>query len=214
MADIRFTLLPDEPSDRALVPILAWLLRTLAPNRAIQSEVADLRRLRDPPRSLGARIKTAIQLYPCDLLFVHRDSEGPDPFRRVGEIEAALQDADIGESGVAVIGVVPIRMQEAWLLFDENAIRRAAGNPNGNHPLKLPPIRRIESLPDPKRVLHDLLREASGLSGRRLSRFHVSRYAPQVTSFIDDFAPLRAASAFTSLEESLTRTIEANDWNS
>jgi hypothetical protein len=203
MADLRFTLLPDGPSDRALIPILSWLLRTLTVNRAIQSELADFRRLRDPPRTLGERIATALELYPCDLLFVHRDSEGEEPAGRIREIENAVEAARI-EEAVIVVCVVPIRMQEAWLLFDEMAIRRAAGNPNGGQILKLPPLKKIEALPDPKRVLYDLLRDASGLKGRRLSRFPVGKYAPQVSSFINDCEPLRGLSAFVSLEENLT----------
>jgi hypothetical protein len=37
-----------------------------------------------------------------------------------------------------VVCVVPVRMMEAWLLIDEMAIRRVAGNPNGRIPIELP----------------------------------------------------------------------------
>lgn len=90
MADLRFTLLPDGPSDRALIPILAWLLRAKTRDRAIQAELGDLRRLREPPRTLAERISTVLELYPCDLLFIHRDSEIPDSDDRFIEIERRL----------------------------------------------------------------------------------------------------------------------------
>jgi len=212
MADLRFTLLPDGPSDRALLPILGWLLRELTIDCAIQAELADLRRLRDPPHGLAEKILKALELYPCELLFIHRDSEVADPSDRIREIEKALADAAIDQTNLMVVGVIPIRMQEAWLLFSELAIRKTAGNPNGRQALKLPALKKVETIADPKRLLHDLLREASGLKGRRLSRFQASRHAPQVSSFIEDFAPLRELPSFVALERVLKRVLEAHGW--
>jgi hypothetical protein len=143
-------------------------------------------------------------------LFIHRDSEGQDLANRIGEIEAAVGAVDI-DPGIMVVGIVPIRMQEAWLLFDERAIRRAAGNPNGRQVLRLPPIKRIEALPDPKKVLYDLLREASGLKGRRLSRFSASKCAPQVSSFTEDFGALRSLSGFAYFEANLREQVQARE---
>jgi len=45
MSSIRYTLLTDGSSDRALIPILNWLLRQHLLNHEIQSEWADLSRL-------------------------------------------------------------------------------------------------------------------------------------------------------------------------
>ena len=45
--------------------------------------------------------------------------------------------------------VIPVRMTEAWLLIDELALRRAAGNPNGRNPLDLPALKDLEALPEP-----------------------------------------------------------------
>lgn len=213
MTDLRFTLLPDGPSDRALLPILSWLLKELTTDRAIQPEWADLRRLRESPSTLSERMLKAVELYPCDLLFVHRDAESQDVQSRLDEIENAIDNAQIDPADIPVVSVVPVRMQEAWLLFNESAIRTAAGNPNGSEVLRLPQVRRVESLPDPKSVLYELLRQASGLRGRRLSKFAVSRHAPTVSSFIDDFAPLRELAAFVSLEQELRRVISANGWD-
>ena len=38
-------------------------------------------------------------------------------------------------------------MTEAWLLFDESAIRVVAGNPNGKNPLNIPDLSVVEQIP-------------------------------------------------------------------
>jgi hypothetical protein len=108
-------------------------------------------------------------------------------------------------------------MQEAWLLFDDAAIRRAAGNPNGREALKLPDLRRVENLPDPKADLYNLIRTASGLTGRRLKRLKVrelSSKASQVSGYIENFAPLRTLPAFQLLETDLKAVVNEQGWNS
>ena len=201
MRGLRFTLVADGASDRALLPVLRWLLRQHCENLPIQPGFSDLRRLRKPPRRLAERIERSIELYPCDLLFVHRDAETESIDKREEEIRAALEESARGKMA-PVICVVPVRMQEAWLLIDETALRRAAGNPAGSRPLDMPDVTRLEDLPDPKRTLHDLLRQASELHGRRLTKFNrdLGSHAHQVADRIDDFGPLRELAAFRRLE--------------
>ena len=74
--------------------------------------------------------------------------------------------------GVVHVPVVPVRMTEAWLLVDEPAIRRVAGNPNGRCALDLPQVSKVETIADPKKLLKQVLATASELSGRRLKRFN------------------------------------------
>ncbi len=211
MKEIRYTLLTDGSSDKALIPILSWLFYQYCPDYAIQPEWADLRRLPRPPKKLSERIVSSVELYPCDLLFVHRDAEGMSREERAGEIRQAL--AEIAHP--PAVCVVPVRMMEAWLLFDETAIRKAAGNPNGNLPLGLPVIHNIESLPDPKQILHDLLCSASGhTSKRRLKRLSVNRLAFRVSEFTSNYALLRELAAFRNLEEELLEIIAGQNWNS
>ncbi len=166
MREFRFTLVADGSSDKALLPVFVWLLREHFGRIPIQSEFADLRRLPNPPRELFERIAKSVELYPCDLLFVHRDAERESIESRVTEIREALERCAIDTP--PVVCVVPVRMQEAWLLIDEFALRKAAGNPRGRQRLDIPEPKKLEDLPDPKQILHDLLREASGLRGRRL----------------------------------------------
>ena len=214
MRELRYTLTTDGSSDAALLPILTWLLQTNGVSCAIQAEWADLRQSRQPnKRKLDNRIRLSIDLYPCDLLFVHRDAEREPRAKRVDEITEAVKKVVACYAVPPVVCVVPVRMQEAWLLFDEAAIRYAAGNRSSRQPLELPPLRKLEQLVDPKEVLHDLLRQASGLGPRRLKRFRAHERAYRVTQIIDDFAPLRELSAFAALEQDVVQAIERQSWN-
>lgn len=196
---LQATLVTDGPSDVVLVPILQWLMKRLTPER-VEIRWADLRGLHEQPRSLGDKLVAAVQEYPCQLLFVHRDAERQDPRIRYEEIDGAASLAECRH-----VGVVPVRMQEAWLLHDEAALREAAGRPSGTEDLGLPPLHRWEKLPDPKRVLHAALRTANGAKGRRAKNFKPARAAHRLANLIADWTPLRALAAFTRLEED-TRT--------
>ena len=200
MQVLRITLVGDGSSDQALLPILVWMLREHYGRIPIQPDFADLRRLPNPPRELFERIAMSIELYPCDLLFVHRDAEREPIENRRREIHNALERCEIGV--LPVVCVIPVRMQEAWLLIDGPALRRAVGNPQGRQPLELPDLRGLEGLPNPKETLYELLGTASGLSGRRKRRFKrdVNRHVHRVAEEIDDFGPLRALRAFRQVE--------------
>jgi hypothetical protein len=103
-------------------------------------------------------------------------------------------------------------MTEAWLLFDETALRRAAANPNGKHPLQLPNLTQLEDKPDPKRLLYKLLGEASELGSHRRKKLPVEERVHRVAEFIDDFASLRAMPAFQALEDELKQVIQQQGW--
>lgn len=156
MSLLRFTLVSEGSADRALIPVLEWAIRQ---HRQVDIEPrwAELGRLLNPPKGLAERIKVALELYPCDLLFVHRDGDRVGRETRVQEIEAAFAEIDEPPA----VCVVPVRALEAWFLFDEPAIRRAAGNPNGRSPLDLPAWKEVEGLADPKEVLWKVVREES-----------------------------------------------------
>jgi len=204
MKELRYSLLSDGSSDRALIPILTWLLRQHVPDTAIQPEWADLRHLPRPPRDLPERIQTTLEYYPCDLLFIHRDAESAPLQTRIEEICEAIKGVN-PKIEIPFICVVPVRMQEAWLMFDSQAIRRAAGNPSGKKSLDLPPLREVEDIRDPKKMLYRLLREAVGLHGRRLKQSRPQAAVQRIPEFIDDFSPLRTLPAFRHLEDEIMR---------
>ena len=212
MDEVRYTLISDGPSDRALIPILTWVLREKGDVTRVQAEWADLGRLPRPPKSLSDRILLAIDLFPCDLLFVHRDAERQEPERRYEEIHSAIREAASQGFRTPAVCVVPVQMTEAWLLFDEVAIRLAAGNPNGKNPLNLPELSEIEQISNPKDILFQVLREASGLTARRLKKFNLAGSRVRITELITDFSPLRVLCAFQELEKRIL-ILRQNGWS-
>jgi len=212
MEELRFTLLPDGTSDRTFLPILKWLLENNGVKYPIQGDWAKLGRLPRPPKTLSEKISQSLQLAPCDLLFIHRDAEKEPRKNRIQEIETDLGKVQPSVT-IPVIYVIPVRMMEAWLLFDEKAIRKAAGNPSGKCPLNLPT--HFEEIPDPKVQLCNSLQKASELTGRRLKKFNEDIYEKiiQIADNITDFSPLRQLSAFQALEKDIQNIICQHEWN-
>jgi hypothetical protein len=195
------------------MPILDWLLHQHAMHRAIQAQRADLGRLRDPPRTLTEKIQRSVELYPCNLLFIHRDAEGEPREHRATEIHTALAGARAILATPPAVCVVPVRMMEIWLLIDESALRRAAGNPNGRNTLPMPRFADMEGIPNPKDLLYGLVRDASGLYGRRRKTLHVNTAVHRISELINDFSLLRNLRAFNVLEADLQRVVSAQGWD-
>jgi hypothetical protein len=106
----------------------------------------------------------SLQREHVDVVVVHRDADNRGHDARVAEIQSAARTTALCP---LVIPVVPVRMTEAWLLLDEDAIRTVAGHPRGRSPLVLPKHHEAEGLADPKAILADLLDKAAGVTGRR-----------------------------------------------
>lgn len=210
MKVLRHTLVSDGPTDANLIPILNWTLRQVDKSTLPHGARAEFWRLPTPPKTLAEKLNKALELHPCDVLFVHRDTENQTSASRVTEIREAFESIE-GRMRTPAVAVVPVRMLEAWLCFDQHAIRRAAGNPNGRVRLDLPDLKRVEKRPDPKAELRQALLDASELSGRRLNKFDVSRAFWRIIDYIDDFTPLRQLSAFQALEDSL-KVLRKNNW--
>jgi hypothetical protein len=151
-------------------------------------------------------MERAIDLYPCDILIVHRDVENQSPEKRFEEIMVATERI---EPAPLVVPLIPIRMQEAWLLFNQTAIRMAAGNPNGTVPLHLPSLSEVERRANPKDILHQAIRVASGATGRKLKKLHLPSAVFRVAEMIDDFSPLRQLSAFQRFEIDLIKALDS-----
>ena len=215
MNELRFTFLTDGSSDRALMPLLKWLLDVNGVHCAIQAQWAELGRAPLPNKpTLTHKIHYALDLYPCDLLFVHRDAETESRAKRVDEIQRAVEFAT--KKRVVIppyVCVIPVRMQETWLLFDEAAIKQAAGNRHYRDSLHLPSLQSLEDLSDPKDDLHQRLKQACQLHGRRLRDFPVQQHAQRVLEFVQDFSPLRVLSAFQALEKDIRAAIQQYNWH-
>jgi len=163
----KFTVLSDGSSDRVLIPILQWMLDTHHAKFDWQGSVADLSSLPNPPKTLEVRISTALEWFPCDVLFIHRDAEKQKPSLRREEIHQAVSASGIRKPWTPV---VPVRMTEAWLLISESAVRETACNPKGMVTIDFPPIARLETIADPKNKLKELFKTASEYRGRRLAK--------------------------------------------
>ena len=209
MTVLRSTLLSDGSSDRALIPILNWLLQSKVTQLSLPgTQWADFGYRRIKPQNLAERVRCAAEDYPCDLLFVHRDAEGQNQDDRRNEILRAVREAGINPPAICVI---PVRMTEAWLLLDEEAIRLASGNPRGRRPLDLPARVSIERVVDPKEVLFQALRIASEQTGRRLSNLRVEERRHRVAELMD-YVLLRRLPAFQNLEVELNAALRARGW--
>lgn len=199
---IRATLVTDGSSDRVLLPILEWVVAEVT-HFPIRIDWADLTGVRAPPSGFRERVALAVRYFPCDLLFVHRDAEAQPPELRYREISMAVPRTP------AHVAVVPVRMQEAWLLHDEASIRRAAGRPTGQNLLRLPKVSSIEREPNPKEVLHAALLSASGTTGRRRRAFDPHQVAHRLSMLISDWSPLRSLTAFQRLETDTRVALES-----
>lgn len=208
MSRIEFTLVSEGSSDKALLPLLRWMLEQYCRDCTIRGTWADLGYLPRPPRTLDQKIEMAIDLYPCSLLFVHRDADGQTRDDRVEEIMGAAEAVTqrIPEMP-AIVCAVPVRMLEAWLLFDEQAIRSGAENPKGGQPVGLPAFQEMEQIPNPKQRLYETLKRASGYSGRKLKKFNERAAVHRVAERIDDFSPLRRLPAFQAMEQDLQQKL-------
>lgn len=156
-----------------------------------------------PGLSVPARLNAVLEVdNTWDILFVHRDAEGQDPNLRFEEVENAVAEI---RPDLPAVAIVPIRMTEAWLLLNEEALRTVAGRPNSTVGLGLPPISRIEGHADPKSLLKQALDTASELSGRRLHKFQ-ARFGDHrriLLQRLDLDGPVRQLSAWQTLESSL-----------
>ena len=202
---LTFTLVADGSSDRALVPLIEWLLTTKLADRPFAVRMAEGL----PPWShgLSARVGFAHAMYPCTALIIHRDAEAESWAARLGQISRSVQDTLIRNW----LPIIPIRMTEAWLLHDQRSIRRAAGRPNDIVDLGLPRRQRWEAEPDPKNILFTALSTASGLSGRRLKKFDLNSARARVANLIDDFSYLRGLTCFDDFENRLDRFLAIVD---
>ncbi|MBC7609914.1 MAG: hypothetical protein H7228_10135 [Polaromonas sp.] len=160
-----------------------------------------------PPMAEGlkSRIESAMELFPCDFLFVHRDEEGVGITVRQQEIENSWPNR---MQTTVLVFVIPVRMTEAWLIANAKPIRLAVGNPHGNDELDLPSAKDIESSPDPKEILFTALKTASGLNARRKARFNPHQFRHRVSELTDDLAPLRMLTSFKHLEDQVKKHVE------
>lgn len=186
---LTYAVVADGSSDRLLVPIIQWAIHRLDPEVEI---------LEPEFRRRSGSVEGFLSAYPSDsmLIFVHRDAENLPLEARMREFQSV--------SRTDVVAVIPVRMSEAWILFDGSAIARAAGSPSAQVPV--PKLSEIEGIAEPKDLLEKLLFEAAGSpTGRRGKNFKRSIVERRVSvaGLISDFGPLESLSAFQQFQVSL-----------
>lgn len=206
MKKLKYTLITDGSSDKTLLHIIKWSLDNLFPKLPNEGFYADYRNLPNPPKRIKDKVKIAKEQYPFDILFIHRDAEKTDNKiinQRISEIKKGLDSNDIEK----IVCIIPIKMMESWLLFDVEAIKKAAGNRKYRDKLALPSIEKIENEKQPKILLHKLLKQACGLNGRNLKRFNIDKAVHLVAENIQDYSPLRKLKAYNIFENNLKNKI-------
>lgn len=186
---VRVVFLGEGTSDSGLVPHI----EAIAADHDIDVAVTDpaLDRLPKPPgRAVAAKLRAVIDMGGVyDLIVVHRDADNQGVPARVDEIAAAVATV---AADLPYVPAIPVRMTEAWLLTSEKDVRWVAGNPNGRMALGLPGVGGLERIADPKALLKEVLGRASGMSGRRLDRFHTrfSQHRRQLLERLDRYGPV------------------------
>ena len=160
---MRFLLACEGRSDAGLIPHIERLVIENCDEKTVEGESWFYY------SPLTKKIRTGLQASAnqVDVLFVHRDANSAGAEARFQEIADAVEEARVTAPWV---GVVPVRMTEAWLLLDEAAIRKVVGRPNGRVPLNLPTPREAERRATPKDILANALLAASEATGRRRKR--------------------------------------------
>lgn len=203
MKRVIATLVTDGSSDRLLKPLIELLF---IEHTDLPYQVNCAEGLAPVAAGLKSRIESALELFPCDFLFLHRDAEGIDSAHRQQEIEKNwLTDVQ----NTTLICVVPVRMTEAWLLTNPIPIRLAVGNGNGIVPLELPSLKNIEAVPNAKEILFAALKTATMWSAHRKARFVPDRYRHRVSELTDDLMPLRQLTSFNHLEAQVKKHLQA-----
>jgi hypothetical protein len=103
---LRFILLAEGTSDQALEPIIKWLLREKLP-LSVTYDFQFIRRREE----LNVEIAEAAKI--GDVIFVHRDADAQGRDMRFSEIKDAVGTFKTW------VALIPVRMMEAWFLFDE-----------------------------------------------------------------------------------------------
>ncbi|MFC8847609.1 MULTISPECIES: hypothetical protein [unclassified Micromonospora] len=181
---------------------LAELVESLFCERGIELSLSQpaFERLTGVGKDVKSRVRAGLELThgPVDLIVVHRDADSAGYAARLREIKTAVAQVS---PEAALVPIIPVRMTEAWLLLDEAAIRKVAENPTGRARLGLPKIHEVESVANPKMLLHDYILAAADVSGRRRERIKArfNDHRRHLLATLDPAGPVRRLSGWQRL---------------
>lgn len=191
---------------------LADIVENLFLERDVEVRLSrpDFSLLRKVAKDVESRVRAGVELLggSVDLVVVHRDADNVGALQRREEIVRAV-GAVIASA--TTVPVIPVRMTEAWLLLDEEAIRRVAGNPRGRRELGLPSLRKVESVADPKLLLQQCLLAAADCTGRRREQVakRFNEHRRQLMQRIDCAGPLVELPSWQQLLDDIEEATEA-----
>ncbi|MGI9002133.1 MAG: hypothetical protein ACR2GH_10740 [Pseudonocardia sp.] len=181
---------------------LADIVETLFLDRGVSLHLSrpDFSLLPKVSKDVGSRLLAGRELLHgrVDVVVVHRDADGAGQRARFDEISDAVAATEISSH---LVPIIPVRMTEAWLLLDEQAIRTVAGNPRGRTTLSLPRHHEVEGVYDPKAVLRQAVLEAASVTGRRRDRLdrRFSENRRQLLERLDPHGPVSRLPSWCSL---------------
>ena len=198
---VSFAFLCEGSSDTGLIAHLETLLVHFGAQEV--TGMPDTRKGTIPARLrqlLTEEIGTGI-----DMVFIHRDSDGPDREGREREIRRGVEESGFPHP---FIPVIPVQETEAWLLLDEQAIRDVVAS-KGKQSLRLPKPNAIEGTRKPKEILQKALLAASETSGRRLKKEKnsFSRHRRVLMQRLDPFGAVRDLPSWQCLERDIQRAL-------
>lgn len=165
MEYLGLALFAEGPTDhRFLGPVLRRLCEDLCCSRRAYRpvEVSGVLELTRPAGASGLPraeriVRAAVDAEPSwRILFIHADADGDHDEAFANRVAPALERLDARYQGARKgIAVVPVRETEAWVLADGDALRGAFGATLNDGDLGIPaPVRRVESIADPKLALN------------------------------------------------------------
>lgn len=205
---VRFAFIGEGTSDKGLISHLIELCQLCGADDAVNIQLDWSKYQEKVGHSVSEKVSAALsEAQNADLLFIHRDADGRDPTSRYEEIAEAIESLGVS---IPYVAVVPIQETEAWLLLDEDAIRRIARKPKGRMRLNLPSPKQVEKIANPKERLKEALAKASALKGRRLKSFgkKFSEHRQKLLLELDCSSPLSQVPAWQRLFNDTCQAIE------
>ena len=198
---VSFAFLCEGSSDTGLIAHLETLLVHFGAQEA--TGMPDTRKGTIPARL--RQLRTEETGTGIDMVFIHRDSDGPDRKRREREIRRGVEESGFPHP---FIPVIPVQETEAWLLLDEQAIRDVVAS-KGKQSLRLPKPNAIEGTRKPKEILQKALLAASETSGRRLKKEKNSfnHHRRVLLQRLDPFGAVRDLPSWQCLERDIQRAL-------
>lgn len=198
---VSFAFLCEGSSDTGLIAHLETLLVHFGAQEA--TGMPDTRKGTIPARL--RQLLTEETGTGIDMVFIHRDSDGPDRNGREREIRRGVEESGFPHP---FIPVIPVQETEAWLLLDEQAIWDVVAS-KGKQPLRLPKPNAIEGTRKPKEILQKALLAASETSGRRLKKEKNSfnHHRRVLLQRLDPFGAVRDLPSWQCLERDIQRAL-------